>query len=58
VPETLVIILEWFDIIIRESVMFWFVIDHSVLNSRVTLLKSYNYRFCSKIANLNAYSIK
>jgi len=58
VPETLAIILEWFDIIIRESVMFWFVIDHSILNSRVTLLKSYNYIFCSKIGNLNAYSTK
>ena len=57
-PETLAIILEWFDIIIRESVMFWFVIDHSILNSRVTLLKSYNYIFCSKIGNLNAYSTK
>ena len=57
-PVTLVIILEQFDIIIRESVMFWFVIDHSVLNSRVTLLKSYNYRFCSKITYLSAYSIK
>jgi len=58
VPETLAIILEWFDIIIRESVMFGFVIDHSILNSRVTLLKSYNYIFCSKIGNLNAYSTK
>jgi hypothetical protein len=58
VPETLAIILEWFDIIVRESVMFWFVIDHTVLNSRVTLLKAYSYIFCSKIANLNAYSTK
>ena len=48
-PETLVIILEWFDIIIIKSVMFWFLIDHSVLNSRGTLLKSYKYRFCSKL---------
>jgi len=56
-PETLVIKLQWFDIK-RESVMFWFVTDHSVLNGRVTLLEWYNYRFCSKTANLNAYSIK